>query len=220
MQIIHHLPDTNTFVYQSGRFKQAREETPIMQAAYTAAQRFPQATSRLWKAAIIFESNGVELLPEDAQVTEYSQWGKSVTVAKVRSRPEEPGYTIRRLFWEEPALGAPVPDRRHKFSCECFDYQKRNAPLIYGQPQCKHILATKIALKKRDEAQADETVPEPKPVETTLPEAESDPEGERILAEARAKARRRNKGRQYERLYDQIAQNQFRMKQQAKAGKS
>ena len=154
MRTIHHDQQNCTITYQSGSFKQTREATPIMLLAQEAAERYPEIASRVWKAAIIFEDGGVELLPEDEQVTEFSPWGESVPVAKVRSKPDEPGYTVRRLYWNEPELGGPVPDTRHKFSCECFDYRKQNAPVICGQPQCKHILATKRALKEQDKAAA------------------------------------------------------------------
>lgn len=211
MQTIHHFPEKGTFVYQSGRYKQARESSPLMEMAYNAAQRYPIITSRVWKAAILFEDGGVELLPEDEQTKEFGQWGESITVAKVRSRPDEPGYTVRRLYWNEPELGAPVPDKRHKFSCECFDYQQQYAPIIHGQPLCKHILATKQALKEM--AQAATTITELETVVITQPEGdhEPDPETKRILTDAREKANRRRKGQLYEMANRQIDLNTFRM---------
>lgn len=217
MQRIQYFPAKGTYVYQNGRHKEAREATPIMAAAYAAARKYPHMTSRVWKAGSIFEDGQVTLLPPKEQLMSYQfDLFTAIDVATVCSQPENKGYTVRRLYWKQDlAAGMPAVNHDHKFSCECYDYTEGNAPIIKGQPQCKHILATKIALNKRDKAQAEPLQPIAMTEDKASQQqkAEDDPETHAIMVAAREKAAKRRKGVLYERINDQITRRQWELQQ-------
>lgn len=212
MQTITHMPENDTYVYRSGRYSDVREVSPIFTAAYHLSKSYPEMTSRLWKAAVIFTDGLVDLIPPEGQAVHTYDFFTATDTAVVSSKATDAGYMVRRLHWRtDLAPGEPVPNHSHKFSCECFDYMEGKAPIIKGQPQCKHIMATRIALKQRDDEQA---LTQLQTVTITETEAvEADLEGARILAAAKDKARRRYKGNLLERVNDHIEKGRWQMQQ-------
>jgi hypothetical protein len=82
------------------------------------------------------------------------------------------------------------------------------SPVIRGQAQCKHIMASRIALKKREEAAVKAELQQ---IVVTHPESDDqppldDPKTREIMVAAREKARRRRKGQLYEMVEAQLQQ--------------
>lgn len=221
MQMIHILYGTGTCFLQNGaRKSKPRRFTPAVGAAERAAKKHPELTSRVWQAAELVDTPDAMWTAPEAEQFPIAYWDRTVTARhKVKSLSDGVTiYTVSEIVWGEPELAAPVPDRRHVLSCNCPDYQHKQAPVVDGQPTCKHILAVRlraylVAQYGRPITAEEAVRPATAVAKKAIPLAAEvpDPEAAAILAEARKKARNRGRWQAMQESWQQIDVRRFEL---------
>jgi len=104
---------------------------PAFILAFQAYEKRPchDVALRAWRAAKMVEAGHVDMLSE----RDYT----GSAIASVKSEKGPKRYAIWQLEPPEPGSHR---HHKHTLACGCMDYRLQNAPVINGQPACKHII--------------------------------------------------------------------------------
>ena len=194
MQTIQLFSKNNTYVFQSGRYKEVAEQSIEYDLAFKMASKFPKATSRVWKAAKLVCRNRITPVPDELRRPKEIWDRQTVPIFKVASLTSESTYTIFKIIWKVPELGAPLPEKQ-VMSCNCYDYTKKNAPIIAGQRLCKHILAVRMRrfMQNMTQNEPEHPLEQLHTIQTFCEPEKEHPETIRIMREAKQAAQGYNR---------------------------